>query len=93
MKCLALSSVAALLLIASGLASAGELAGSDIEIISVLPRSPDAKPIAMSVPADGHHDSAQFAGPQSDASLDSATGKLASEYGPKPVPSVNKPQR
>ena len=94
MKYIALSSVAGFLLIASGVASAGELAGSDIEIISALPRSPDVKPIAMSVPASGNHDAAAFASTPKSASY-SATGKLASEDGPKPVPSAsgNKGQR
>ena len=88
MKCLALSSIAGLLLIASGGACAGELASSDIEVISALPRSPDVKPVAMSVPADGHHEAAAFASVPRSASY-SATEKLASEDGPKPVPSAN----
>lgn len=88
MKCLALSSIAGLLLITSGGACAGELAGSDIEVISALPRSPNVKPVAMSVPADGHHEAAAFTGMPRGASY-SATGKLASEDGPKPIPSAS----
>jgi hypothetical protein len=33
---------------------AGELKASDIEVVAVIPRSPDVKPYAMAVPDDGH---------------------------------------
>jgi hypothetical protein len=92
MKYLGLASAIGLFLTASHTVCAGEIPSSDIEIISVAPRSPDVKPIAMSVPADGpRHDVATLATAQSPLPY-TATGKLASEEGPKPA-SPNKGQR
>jgi hypothetical protein len=39
---------------ASGASFAGELKRSDIEVVSVLPRSSDVKPYPMVMPPDGH---------------------------------------
>jgi hypothetical protein len=76
-------------LIASSAAYANELAGADIEIVSVLPRSPDVKPIGMSVPPAGHREAAKFANLPSD----SAPAKLANAEGPKPTPSASSDKR
>jgi hypothetical protein len=77
-----------LLLIASGAACANELAGADIEIVSVLSRNPDVKPIGMSVPADGRHEPANLANLSRDSASDSGTAKVVSAESPKPAPST-----
>jgi hypothetical protein len=87
MKCLARWSIAPLLVIASGAVCANELSGADIEIVSVLPRSPDVKPIAMSVPPAGHREAGKFANLPRDSAPDSAAAKLASAENPKSAPS------
>jgi len=89
MKYPLLPSVAALFLIASGVACAGEPETSGIEIVSVVPRSPDAKPLAMSVPADGRHETGAPVRPRTDASSDTGVGKLANVHSRKAVPFVS----
>jgi len=44
-------------------AYAAEPSYSEVEIISVVPRSPDVKPFVMSVPAEGRHKQAESATP------------------------------
>jgi hypothetical protein len=66
----------------------GERKSSDIEIISVVPRSPEVKPFAMSVPAAGRQKTASLVNPTDDPSLDRTEGKLASADSPKPVPTA-----
>ena len=45
---------AALATLIPAVAFAGELKADDFEVLSVIPRSPDVTPYAMSVSADGH---------------------------------------
>ena len=84
MKYLALSSVVTLMLAATGLCA--EPVSSDIEVISVVPRSPDVQPIAMSVPANGRRETATFVSTRARAPLDSENGRLAGAESPKLVP-------
>ena len=86
MKCLARWSIASVVLIASGAASANELSAADIEVVSVLPRSADVRPIAMSVPPAGHREAAKFASLSGDSASDSTPAKFASAKGPNPAP-------
>ena len=93
MKYFALATAIGLLLTTSHTVWAGEIPGSDIEIISVAPRSPDVKPVGMSVPAGGpHHDAASLASAR-EKPTSSAGGKLASEEGPKFLSPNSKAQR
>jgi hypothetical protein len=54
MKFLRLLGAAALASLVPAAVFAGELKADDIEVLSVIPRSPDVTPYAMSVSADGH---------------------------------------
>jgi hypothetical protein len=54
MKFFRLLGAAALASLVPAAAFAGELKADDIEVLSVIPRSPDVTPYAMSVSADGH---------------------------------------
>ena len=78
MKYAALLGVVAFGLIIPAATYAGELKAGDIEIISVVPRSPDVKPYAMTVPADGHKAVTHVA-----AATDGEAQKLASAEVPK----------
>ena len=89
MKYPLLSGVVALFLITSGVACAGEPETSGVEIISVVPRSADVKPLAMSVPAEIRHETAAITRPTMGASSDPRNGKLASLDSRKAVPSAN----
>jgi hypothetical protein len=89
MKYPLLPSIAALFLIASGGVCAGEPATSTIEIVSVVPRSPDVKPLAMSVPADGRHETAALVRPRASAASDTGPGKIANVDSQKAVPFVS----
>ena len=89
MKYALLPSVAALFLIASGVACADESESSGIEVISVVPRSTDVKPLAMSVPADGRHETAALVRPRAGAASDTAPGKLANVDSRKAAPFVS----
>jgi hypothetical protein len=93
MKYPLLPAVAALFLIVSGAACAAEPETSGFEIVSVVPRSADVKPFAMSVPADGRHETAAPVRPRADASSDPATGKLASVDSRKTAPSASSDQQ
>jgi hypothetical protein len=90
MRFVSLSNVGLLALMASGVAFADERASfsalSDIEIVSVIPRSAEVKPLAMSVPAEGRKD-VSLAQPTGDAPAAPTGGKLASADRRAAVPS------
>ena len=61
---------------ASGHAAAADTAPPNVEIISVVPRSPDVKPYVMSLPAEGRQEHAAVA--QTPASPE--PGKIRSDH-------------
>jgi hypothetical protein len=77
---------------ASGVAFADERAPfsalSDIEIVSVIARSAEVKPLAMSVPAESRKD-VSLAKPTGDEPTAPAGGKLASADHRAPVPTTS----
>ena len=75
MKRVALFGAVAIGLFAFGGAFAAPYDYSEVDIISVIPRSPDVKPVFMSVPADGHQKEAAPTNSKA-AAYDGKTGKM-----------------
>jgi len=65
-----------------GVAYAAEPSYSEVEIVSVAPRSPDVKPFVMSVPTGGHRKDAESASP-TEKVLASADGRTILPKTPK----------
>jgi hypothetical protein len=68
--------------LASAGAYASETQASDFEIVSVIPRSPDVKPVFMSVPANGRRETNAHA-------TSAAPEKLASAKTSEPASTPN----
>ena len=84
MKLLPLLRAAALASLVPAAAFAGELKADDIEVLSVIPRSPDTTPYAMSVSADGHRVTPVAISATANASK-VATERLATAEDAKPL--------
>ena len=93
MRCILLPSVAFVAWIAAGTAFADQRASfsalSDIEIVSVTPRSAEVKPFAMSVPSEGRNKNIVLVKPSGEATF-AATRKLASAHHRDPSASGDK---
>ena len=91
MKSLLVQSTIALIAITSGIGYAAESKDidRDIEIVSVIPRSPDVKPLALSVPPDGHHMTAAPVSPTVDGLLDHGTAKVVAADHRKAAPAAH----